>query len=199
MKILIDNHPVESGLPEAKDFSEFCARIMEILLADNLSIGSCEFDGIPVVNLEEAHDLFSRCEICRIASVPLASALEAALNQQCQKARQLEGECETLVTEALVGEPAEVAISWQLICEEIKLQVGFLPRLSGLLTDAQVTHIIDRQLAELGKVMWELHAAFNRGDTMGISDSIELRLLPWLRQSRAFLESCRQLVSTLHD
>jgi hypothetical protein len=89
-----------------------------------------------------------------------------------------------LVTQALLGEPAEIAACWHGICEEIKAQIGFLPRLSGLLTDAQVNHLVDRQLQELGKVMHALHAAFNAGDTLEISDSLELRLLPWLRQLR---------------
>jgi hypothetical protein len=31
-----------------------------------------------------------------------------------------------------------------------------------------------------------------------ISDSIELRLLPWLHQLRSFLENCLQLVKTLY-
>ena len=164
----------------------------------NLSIGSCEFDGTVVNSLEEAHDLFSRSETCKIASIPLAVALEAALGHKCQEALRLESECESLVTQALVGEPKEIAARWQSICEEIKAQVGFLPRLSGLLTDAQVNHLVDRQLKDLSKVMHALHAAFNAGDTLEISDSIELRLLPWLRQLRSFMENCLQLVKNLH-
>jgi hypothetical protein len=198
MKILIDNNPLEEKIPVPQTFPEFCEQMMEILLARNLSIGSCEFDGTVVTSLEEAHDLFSRCEICRIASIPLAVALEAALSHKCQDARRLEEECETLVTQALLGEPKEIASRWHTICDEIKSQVGFLPRLSGLLTDTQVNHLVDSQLKDLSKVMHSLHAAFNNGDTLEISDSIELRLLPWLRQLRAFMENCLQLVKKLH-
>ena len=198
MKILIDNSPLEEKLSVPKSFPEFCEKIMEILLARNLSIGSCEFDGTVVNNLEEAHDLFSRCEICRIASIPLAVAMEAALGHKCEDARKLEAECEALVTQALLGEPTEIALRWHAICEEIKSQIGFLPRLSGLLTETQVNHLVDRQLKDLGRVMHGLHAAFNNGDTLEISDSIELRLLPWLRQLRSFLDNCLQLVKTLH-
>jgi hypothetical protein len=198
MKILIDNSPLEEKLAVPKSFPEFCERIMDILLARNLSIGSCEFDGTVVSTLEEAHDLFQRSETCKIASIPLAVALEAALAHKCSDARRLEGECEVLVTQALLGEPNEIAQRWQAICEEIKAQVGFLPRLSGLLTDAQVNQLVDRQLKDLSKVMHSLHAAFNNADTLEISDSIELQLLPWLRQLRAFMENCLQLVKTLH-
>ena len=198
MKILIDNNPLEQTVPVPQSFPEFCEQMMEILLARNLSIGSCEFDGTVVSSLEEAHDLFSRCEVCKIASIPLAVALEAALSHKCGDARRLEGECEGLVTEVLLGEPTEIVIRWQAICEEIKAQIGFLPRLSGLLTEAQVDHLVDRQLKDLGKVMHNLHDAFNKGDTLEISDSIELRLLPWLRQLRAFMENCLQLVKNLH-
>jgi hypothetical protein len=198
MKILIDNSPLEQKISLPKTFPEFCEAMMGILLKKNLSIGSCEFDGTVVNTLEEAHDLFSRSETCKIASIPLSVAMEAALEQKCRDAHQLETECELLVTDALLAEPKEIATRWQDICEEIKAQVGFLPRLTGLLTDAQVNHLVDRQLKELGKVMHALHAAFNAGDTLEISDSIELRLLPWLRQLRSFMENCLQLVKTLH-
>jgi hypothetical protein len=198
MKILIDNSPLEQKITVPQTFPEFCEQMMGILLARNLSIGSCEIDGTVVTNLEEAHDLYSRGEVCKIASIPLAVALEAALSHKCRDARRLETECEGLVTQALLAEPTEIAMRWQAICEEIKAQVGFLPRLSGLLTDAQVTHLVDRQLKDLGKVMHALHAAFNAGDTLEISDSIELRLLPWLRQLRSFMENCLQLVKNLH-
>ena len=69
--------------------------------------------------------------------------------------------------------------------------------LSGLLTESQINDLVDRQLHDLGKVMHALHAAFNAGDTLEISDSLELRLLPWLRQLREFMESCLTLVKKL--
>jgi hypothetical protein len=198
MKILIDNNPLEQAFEVPQSFPEFCEQMMGVLLARNLSIGSCEFDGTVVHTIEEAHDLYERCEICRISSIPLAVALEAALAQKLRDAQKLEGECENLVTQALLAEPAEIAARWHSICEEIKAQIGFLPRLSGLLTDAQINHLVDRQLQDLGKVMHALHAAFNAGDTLEISDSLELRLLPWLRQLRGFMESCLELVKNLH-
>lgn len=198
MKILIDNNPLEEKIPDTTNFPEFCGQIMSILLTRNLSIGSCEIDGTVVSSLEEAHDLFSRCETCKIISIPLAVAMETSLAQKCRDAKRLEDECESLVTQALLGEPTEIIVRWQSICEEIKAQVGFLPRLSGLLTEGQVNHLVDRQLKDLGKVMHALHAAFNTADTLEISDSIELRLLPWLRQLRAFMENCLELIKTLH-
>ena len=198
MKILIDNNPLEQEFVLPKSFPEFCEQMMGMLLARNLSIGSCEFDGTIVNNLDDAHALYARSEICKISSIPLAVALEAALEQKVRDAQKLEGECENLVTQALLGEPAEIAACWHGICEEIKAQIGFLPRLSGLLTDAQVNNLVDRQLQELGKVMHSLHAAFNAGDTLEISDSIELRLLPWLRELREFTENCLAIVKKLH-
>jgi hypothetical protein len=198
MKILIDNDPLTEELPATSSFSEFCEKIMGLLLARNLSIGTCEIDGRMVSNLAEADQLFSDCKVCKIASVPLAVALETALAAKCQDAARLEKECQDMVTQVLLGEPVEIANRWRIICDEIKAQVGFLPRLSGLLTQAQVTQLVDRELKELGRVMHALHAAFNNADTLEISDSIELRLLPWMRQLRAFLDNCLQLVKTLH-
>jgi len=198
MKILIDDNPLDHDFTPPESFQEFCEKMMGVLLARNRSIGSCEFDGTIISTLEQAHDLYSRCEVCRISSVPLAVALEAALAQHVSEARKLEEECESLVTQALLAEPAEIAARWHAICEEIKAQIGFLPRLSGLLTESQINHLVDRQLQELGQVMHALHAAFNAGDTLEISDSLELRLLPWLRQLRDFMENCLALVKKLH-
>jgi hypothetical protein len=198
MKILIDNDPLTESLPATNNFSEFCEKIMGILLARNLSIGSCEIDGRVVKDLAEADQLFTDCKVCKIASIPLAVAMETALASKCRDARRLEQDCQDMVTQVLLGEPTEIATRWHSICDEIKAQVGFLPRLSGLLTQAQVAQLVDRELKELGRVMHALHAAFNNADTLEISDSIELRLLPWLRQQRAFLENCLQLIKTLH-
>ena len=198
MKILIDNNPMEQEFVLPKSFPEFCEQMMGVLLARNLSIGSCEFDGTVVNNLDDAHALYAGSEICKINSIPLAVALEAALVQKVNDAVVLEAKCENLVTQALLGEPAEIAACWHSICEEIKAQIGFLPRLSGLLTDEQVNNLVDRQLQELGRVMHALHAAFNSADTLEISDSLELRLLPWLRQLRGFMETSLTLVKSLH-
>ena len=198
MKILIDNDPLTEELPATSSFSDFCEKIMGLLLARNLSIGTCEIDGRMVSNLAEADQLFSDCKVCKIASIPLAVALETALATKCQDAARLEKECQDMVTQVLLGEPVEIANRWRIICDEIKAQVGFLPRLSGLLTQAQVSQLVDRELKELGRVMHALHAAFNNADTLEISDSIELRLLPWMRQLRSFLDNCLQLVKTLH-
>lgn len=198
MKILIDNESLQENLPVAVTFPEFCEQIMGLLLTRNRSIGSCELDGTLVKNIEEADELFSHCKVVKIASIPLAVALEATLASRVADGRRLEQECTDMVTQVLLGEPAEIAARWQKICDEIKEQVGFLPRLTGLLTETQVTNLVERELKELGRVMHALHAAFNNGDTLEISDSIELRLLPWLRKLRAFLENCLQLVKNLH-
>jgi hypothetical protein len=198
MKILIDNSPLETEFSVPKSFPEFCERMMGLLLSRNLSIGSCEIDGTVISSLEEAHDLYSRGQICRISSVPLAVALETALAQKVHDAKKLEQDCEHLVTQALLAEPREIAALWHGMCEEIKAVIGFLPRLSGLLTEAQVNQLVDRQLAELSKIMHALHASFNAGDTLEISDTMELRLLPWLRQLTSFLQSSLEFVQQLH-
>jgi hypothetical protein len=198
MKILIDNDPLSEELKLSPTFPEFCEQIMGILLVRNRSIGTCEIDGTTVHNIEEADELFPTAKVCKIASIPLAVALEATLVSRVAEARRLERESQDMVTQVLLGEPQEIATRWQKICEELKAQVGFLPRLTGLLTEAQVTELVDRELKELSRVMHALHAAFNKGDTLEISDSIELRLVPWLRQLRGLLENCLQLVKTLH-
>jgi hypothetical protein len=198
MKILIDNDPLSEELALPPTFPEFCDQIMGMLLIRNLSIGSCEIDGTTVHNVAEADQLFSTAKICKIASIPLAVALEATLVSRVADARRLEQECTDMVTQVLLGEPQEIATRWEKICDELKAQIGFLPRLTGLLTEAQVNELVERELKELSRVMHALHTAFNKGDTLEISDSIELRLLPWLRQLRGLQENCLQLVKTLH-
>ncbi len=198
MKILIDNAPLEPKIKVPESFAEFCEQIMSMLLARDLSIGSCEFDGTTVSNLEDARELFARSETCKIATKPFAVALEGALAHKCRDARRLEIVCEGLITQVLLGEPAEVTAVWNSVAEEIKGQVEFIPRLSALLTESQIKLLVERQVEDIGRVMHALHAAFNNGDALEISDSIELRLLPWLRQLLDLMENCLQLVKKLH-
>ena len=115
MKILIDNDPLTEELPATSSFSEFCEKIMGVLLTRNLSIGTCEIDGRMVNNLAEADQLFSDCKVCKIASIPLAVALETALAAKCQDAARLERECQDMVTQVLLGEPVEIANRWRII------------------------------------------------------------------------------------
>ena len=196
---MIDNDVLRESLPSSRTFSEFCERIMGLLLARNLSIGSCELDGTVIQDLDEADRLFPTCTICKIASIPLVAALNTALSEKCDEARRLETEALDFVTDVLLAEPSEIATRWHSICGKIKQQVSFLPQLSGVLTEAQVNQLADRELKDLAEIMQALHAAFETGDTLKISDAVELRLLPCLRNLSVFLESCRQLVKALHS
>jgi hypothetical protein len=198
MKILIDNEAAPAQIAPARSFPEFCQHVMGHLLARNLSIGSCELDGVVITNLDEAERLFQNCETCRISTIPLATAFEATLTATCEDARNLEEDCQELVTQVLLGEPAEIAARWHSICDDIKALVGYIPRLSGLLTEKQLDDMADRELKELSKIMIELHGCFNRGDSLQISDTVELKLVPWLRQLRTFFDNCLTLAKTLN-
>jgi len=85
-----------------------------------------------------------------------------------------------LVTEALLGEPSEyyhpLAVD---LWRKSKPKSDFLPRLSGLLTDAQVKSSRRQPaLRSWARLMARAHTAFNNADTRRISDSIELGFCP---------------------
>jgi hypothetical protein len=198
MKILIDNETAPAELPPARNFPEFCQHVMALLLSRNLSIGTCELDGVVINNLDEAERLFASCKTCRIVTIPLAAAFEATLTATCEDAKDLEEDCQEMVTQVLLGDPSDIAARWHSICDDIKALVGYIPRLSGLLTEKQLDELVNRELKELSKIMLSLHASFNKGDSLEISDSVELKLLPWLRQLRAFFDNCLVMAKTLH-
>jgi hypothetical protein len=171
---------------------------MALLLSRNLSIGTCELDGVVINNLDEAERLFASCKTCRIVTIPLAAAFEATLTATCEDAKDLEEDCQEMVTQVLLGDPSDIAARWHSICDDIKALVGYIPRLSGLLTETQINEMADRELKELSRIMVELHGCFNRGDSLQISDSVELKLIPWLRQLRVFFDNCLHLARTLN-
>ena len=199
MKILIDNDPLTETLPATHSFSEFCEKIMGVLLTRNLSIGTCEIDGTVVSNLAEADQLFSDCKVCKIASIPLAVAHgDRAFRQVPGRAPARagmpgHGHAGAAGRAGRRSRPAGIPSATRSRRRSVSCRAS--PACSPR---RRSTQLVDRELKELGRVMHALHAAFNNADTLEISDSIELRLLPWLRQQRAFLENCLQLVKTLH-
>ena len=154
---------------------------------------SCELDGTLVVNnLAEADQLFSDCQ-------GVQDRLHSAGRRDGNRARrEVPGRtparaaiAQDMVTQVLLGEPqSRSPIAGTPSATRSRRRSASCRASPACSPRRRSRELVDRELKELGRVMHALHAAFNNADTLEISDSVELRLLPWLRQQRAFLENC---------
>jgi hypothetical protein len=189
MILTIDTEPVDLPVQPGETFQAYYERIADLLLAKNRCIGSCRIDGSDVPTVEEGTALFPSAREMAIDSVSLRVALQANIALQCNAMRRIEDSCEGLVTDSLLSEPKQVAASWQALCEEIKGILTFIPRLGVLLTDEQVDALIEGRLNELNAVMTEIADFLAKGDVVGFSDTLEMKLLPWIAGLREFFQA----------
>ncbi len=197
MILTIDSEGVEFPVLPNETFQAYLARVSGHLLKDRRSIGTCQIDGKPIQTFDDGDSAFAAAGIVAIESVPLHVAVQASIALQCNAIRKIEDDCEGLVTDSLLADPRQVAQSWQALCESVKGVLAFLPGLAGLLTDKQLDSLIDDKLATLNAVMKEIAEALNKGDVVTFSDTLELKLAPWLAGLREFLQAQLAAVEAL--
>lgn len=188
MKLIIDTKPVELPPCEAKNFKDYCQHLMQWLLEKNLSIASCSIDGQLVHSAEQANDLFSKAAVLEVQTLTVHDALVDMLRLRCQELRGLETDCENLVTDALLAEPQEIVDGWKKLCEHIKIQLQLLPSLTALWTEKEFDSLINDRLGELNQLMTDCARVLSTADVVSFSDILELRLSPWIKQMREFME-----------
>ncbi|SDT86692.1 hypothetical protein SAMN05444156_0218 [Verrucomicrobium sp. GAS474] len=189
MTLTIDSESVDLPSKPDEAFSEYYERIADHLLQKNRCIGVCSINGQEVATIEAGALLFPAATEISVTSVSIRVALQANIALQCNTMRRIEESCETLVTDSLLADPKQVAVSWQELCEEIKSILTFIPRLGVLLTDAQVDSLVEGRLSELNGVMSEIAAFLSKGDVVGFSDTLEMKLLPWIVGLREFFQA----------
>ncbi|HEY8966186.1 MAG TPA: hypothetical protein VIM58_07075 [Candidatus Methylacidiphilales bacterium] len=189
MTLTIDSETVDFPPKPGEAFAEYYERIADHLLDKHRCIGTCRIDGKEVPTLDEGAALFAGASTIEIDSVSVRVALQANIALQCNAMRKIEDACETLVTDALLAEPKQVANSWQDLCQEIKGVLDFIPRLGVLLSDEQVDSLVDGRLKELNGIMTEISGFLGKGDVVGFSDTLEMKLLPWVAGLREFFQA----------
>jgi len=197
MILTIDSESIDFPSLPGETFQEYYERVADLLLKKNRCIGSCRIDGAEVATIEEGTPLFLNASAMTIESVSVRVALQANIALQCNTMRRIEEACEGLVTDSLLAEPKQVAASWQSLCEEIKSILTFIPRLGMLLTDEQVDALIEGRLKELNAAMTEIAGFLGKGDVVGFSDTLEMKLLPWVVGLREFFQAQLSVVETI--
>lgn len=197
MTLTIDSAPVDLPLQPQEAFQAYLDRVADFLMQTQRCIGHFRIDGKPVVTLEEGASLFPGAATFEIDSVPLLVAMQSNLQTQCEALRRLQADCETLITDSLLADPRKVAAAWTGLCEEIKKVLAFIPALNGLLTDEQITSLVDGRFAELTVIMNDIRAVMDKADIVAFSDLLEMKLVPWLAGMREFFEGQLAFVGTL--
>jgi hypothetical protein len=197
MKLTIDSEIIDLPYAAAKSFEAYCQQVMDWLLKRNRSISICKIDGHEVTDIQQANAAFAQAKQMEIESVPLIVALQSAMAIHSARLGRLEKECESLVTDCLIAEPVVVAEKWQSICEMIKEQIGFIPRLASLLTEEMIDAMVNEHCKELTSIMMAVSECFPKADVVTFSDVLEMRLLPWIRGMREFSKAVLKLLDAI--
>ncbi len=190
MTIFIDDSVFTSKSDSPSSFADMFGQVMNDLIPRSRAIGKCELDGVEIVSPDQADSLFVKCNVCKVSSISLHEAVEAALHNQSLELRAIEQKCMDLVTDVLLAEPKEIVRKWSALCIQIKSFVNFLPGVSGLLTPEELAQVSGKELDTLNGVMLSLGKSFNAADTVKVSDLLELELTPWLKKMGELLDRC---------
>jgi hypothetical protein len=197
MTLLIDSNVVDIARQPGETFATYCTKIMDWLLEQNLSIGSCRIDGQSLTTQDQAEELFASAQSIEVQSIGVRVALQAGVALQCNAMRKLENDCQSLITDCLLAEPGEISGSWSGLCQELQGVLKFIPTLGALLSEEQVNFLADQKFKTLDEIMQEMNQVMNKADTVAMSDLLELKLLPWLTSLREFLQAQLPVIDSL--
>lgn len=197
MQIIIDTEQVEISQDTKPSFTKCCEAIMELIVQKDRSIACCKINGQEVSTLEQADSLFTPDCSMEVETVSVVEALELAVAIKCQELIAAEDACDQLVTDSLLEEPEALLKQWQNLCEQLKEQVRFIPKLGHLLTEEQINMLIEVKLEELNSIMRDVHHVLSKADVVAFSDILELRLAGWISSFHEFLKTQLNMLENL--
>lgn len=200
MNLIIDATPATLDSLDTSSFSGFCTSVNQHLTEKGRAISLCKINGQPVHDLALADQIFSTAQTIEFETIDLKEAVASVISTHCNQLRTIEQDCETLVTDALLAEPQEIADQWTNICEGLKKQIDLIPHLTPFLTEEQVDELVDKHFAELHEIMSSIAEILNeKGDVVAFSDALEMRLMPWIGKIRNISESTLKLVESAQN
>ncbi len=188
--IFIDGKPLAISQPAALDsFEEFCRHCSASLHHDGRAIRAVHVDGVEV-NCATPPPLYQLRQARRIevSSCLLEELLQAALDQQTTSARNLAREVAVLSTDCLVQMPQETFEKWRNVLESLKSIIGFIPKffqmapLSPSLATSLDEEVLTNSIQEIKDAVDTSRRALETQDIVQFSDTLELRILPWLKK-----------------
>jgi hypothetical protein len=186
LKVTLDGQTVELPLRSRASLAAVRAQLELLALRRERVLYSLVVDGAPV-NLAQPCAVrrgFRQVTACSVSFEQRGLQILATATERLE---HLCGRVEALALLVVINEPAVAQRLWWEMLPEIKeplLLLSFLPELVGkfpagtaILAPPLVGHV-----HRLGVILHELDLICARFDTLELSNALDHRLLPWLRQ-----------------
>jgi hypothetical protein len=200
MNLLIDGNPSSlPGFQNGLGFEAFCQACGEQMSAEGRAIQSVRVNEVEVDCANPPSDLnFSTASSVEVVSCPVEELVVVVLRHQMETARSLADEAMELSTDCLIELPQNVFKDWQSVLESLKALLHFTPKL--LMIQAMIG-VEDERFSEanLTARIQDIQNAVDTGrqsleslDVVVFSDTLELKMVPWLKEHAALAEKLLQ-------
>ncbi|MBI4026700.1 MAG: hypothetical protein HY360_17080 [Verrucomicrobia bacterium] len=204
MNLFIDDKPATP--PDSLDgagFEAFCQFCGDHLLTGGRAIQSVRMDGKDVDCVNPPSDLaFSAAERVEVTTCPVEELVLVVLRHQAESACALGDEAMELSTDCLIELPQDVLKDWRSVLESLKPLLQFTPK---LLMIQAMTGVEDEKFSEanLTARILDIQNAVDTArqsleslDVVVFSDTLELKIVPWLKEHGAFAEKLLQTIQS---
>ena len=159
-------------------------------------------DGIPV---HLAQPLESGTGFFRVdaESIPLGELPLLLLASAQQQAERIQADIEKALTLVLINSQSAASEIWWGIARQLKepiLTLSLMPEsVCKLCSTVSFERLRQWQLQQIAAIIREVNAVCERGDSIGISDALERRVLPWVQKLSDLIQLWLQAVSASYE
>jgi hypothetical protein len=178
-----------------KTFEDLCTFYEDHLNSDGRAIRAVKLDGIEVnYKITPTVSALQQVKRVEVDSWLMEELVQAALSHQITVSNQAVERVLALSTDCLIETPQETFNDWKEILETLKELVGFTPRFFSVLPLAQVQipeineETLTRHIHEIQEAVDMSRRALESQDIVMFSDTLELRIVQWLRGNIRFAQ-----------
>jgi hypothetical protein len=178
-----------------KTFEDLCTFYEDHLNSDGRAIRAVKLDGIEVnYKIPPTVSALQQVKRVEVDSWLMEELVQAALSHQITVSNQAVERVLALSTDCLIETPQETFNDWKEILETLKELVGFTPRFFSVLPLAQVQipeineETLTRHIHEIQEAVDMSRRALESQDIVMFSDTLELRIVQWLRGNIRFAQ-----------
>jgi len=183
-------------------FEEFCRVCSTHLQPQGRAIQIVRMDGSEVdCTTPPSAKAFLAARRVEVTSCILEELIHAVLQQQKEAAHTLIEKVMELSTDCLIELPQEVFNDWRDVLESLKPLVGFIPKflLVHALANPPPPEIseahLSKHIQEIKEMVEASRQAMEVQDIVLFSDTLELRIVPWLKEHQNVCQKLMEPIS----
>jgi hypothetical protein len=198
----LDGKPLpESTSSTWQTFEEICTIYSNHLHEKGRAILAVRLDGIEIdCSTPPSESSLREAKKIEVESCLFEDLLLITLNCEIKKARELSNEVLELSTDCLILTPQETFVQWKEALETVKSLIGFVPKMFSMQPFAtplpEVSEeYLTKHIHEIQEVVEICRKAWDIQDVVVFSDTLEIRIVSWLKSHVTIAEKLKNNIS----